>query len=56
MKSRPSEPFMDEHEQNSHIAHKKKAMAKQKKPKTEQYDEYGFDDVEDAKEYERFIK
>lgn len=43
-------------ENESHIAHKKKALAQQKRNRQDRVDEMGFDDEEDLKQYERYIK
>lgn len=46
----------DYENKESHISHKKKALAQQKRNRQDRVDEMGFDDEADLKQYERYIK
>jgi hypothetical protein len=45
-----------EYENESHIAAKKKAESRTKRPRFDAYDEMGFDDEEEAAAYTRYLK
>lgn len=53
--SRKTQNF--EYEENqSHIEHKKAAQNRQKQSRQKEIVDYGFDDEEELKDYERFLK